>query len=83
MRRNSDLRKCLVCQSTVEKGDFCDAHLIAKNNLQKKYSDWQKAFGKLSWQDYLDRMVNDSEIPVGDWAKEVADYFLRNSIPIK
>lgn len=79
----NNLKKCLICQSTIEKGDYCDAHLIAKNNLIKNYSYWKEAFGDLSWKDYLNRMVNDAEIPVGDWAKEVADYYLKNNIPLK
>lgn len=77
-RRNSDLRKCLVCQSTIEKGDYCDAHNIAKKNLEKRFNEWQNAFGKLTWREYLERLVNDPEIPIGDWAKEVADYLLKN-----
>lgn len=73
------MKKCVVCQSTIEKGDFCDAHKIAKKNLETRFKDWQKAYGKMTWDEYLNRLANDSEIPIGDWAKEVASYLLKNS----
>ncbi len=68
------VRKCVVCQSTIEKGEYCDAHSIAKKNLEKRFSDWQKAYEKMTWEEYLTRMVEDVDIPVGEWAKEVAIY---------
>ena len=71
------MKKCVVCQSTIQKGEYCDAHLIAKKNLDEKFVDWQKAFGKLSKSEYLQRIVDDQDIPVGDWAREVADYLLK------
>ena len=71
------MKKCVVCKATIGKGEYCDAHLIAKNNLEKRYKDWEKAFGNLSWSDYLTKIVDDQDIPVGDWAREVADYLLK------
>ena len=71
------VRKCVVCQSTIEKGEYCDAHSIAKKNLEKRFSDWQKAYEKMTWEEYLTRMVEDVDIPVGEWAKEV-DIYLQN-----
>ena len=72
------MKKCLVCKSTIEKGEYCDAHTIAKKNLEKRYKDWQKAYGSLEWEKYLEKLVNDTEIPVGEWAKEVANYLLKS-----
>lgn len=69
--------QCKVCQTTIEKGEFCDAHLIAKKNLEDRYEDWVKAYGKLSRKEYLTIMVNDQDIPIGEWAREVADYLLK------
>jgi hypothetical protein len=69
--------QCLVCKATIEKGKYCDAHLIAKKNLEEKYKDWQNAYGKLTWKEYLTRMANDQDIPIGDWAREVADHLLK------
>ncbi len=71
--------KCVVCQSTIEKGEYCDAHTIAKNNLEKRFSDWQKAYEKMSWKEYLTRISDDADIPVGEWAKEVAIYLLEQN----
>ncbi|MHA1221193.1 MAG: hypothetical protein ACTSQB_05625 [Candidatus Heimdallarchaeota archaeon] len=70
--------QCVVCKATIEKGEYCDSHMIAKKNLVERYDDWIKAFGKLAWNDYLTMMVNDQDIPIGDWAREVADYLLKN-----
>ncbi len=71
------MKQCVVCKSTIEKGSFCDAHSIAKKNLEDRFKDWQKAYGKLSWKEYLMRMVDNQEIPIGNWAREVADYLLK------
>ena len=71
------MKKCLVCKSTIEKGDFCDAHSIAKKNLEKRFKEWQKAYGTLTWEEYLKKLIDDTEIPVGEWAKEVAVYLLK------
>jgi hypothetical protein len=70
------LKKCVVCKTTIEKGDYCEAHAIAEKNLRAKYSNWQKAYGEFTWKEYLMRMTADPDIPIGDWAKEVADYLL-------
>lgn len=71
--------KCVVCQSTIEKGEYCDAHSIAKKNLEKRFSDWQKAYEKMTWKEYLTRMIEDADIPVGEWAKEVAIHLLKQN----
>ena len=72
------MKHCVICQSTIEKGQYCDAHQIAHDNLKKKFPDWQKAYGKLTWKEYLTKMSEDEDIPVGDWAREVADYLLKH-----
>lgn len=77
------MKKCVVCKSTIERGDYCDAHKIAKKNIEKRFKTWQSAYGDLSWEDYLKKLIEDEEIPVGDWAKEVADYCLKNDIKFK
>ncbi|MFW9922830.1 MAG: hypothetical protein ACFFDW_06015 [Candidatus Thorarchaeota archaeon] len=77
------MKQCLVCHTTIEKGDFCDAHLIAKKNIEKQFKEWQTAFANLTWEAYLDMLITDESIPIGDWAKEVADYLLKNKIPVK
>ncbi len=71
------MKKCVVCSSTIEKGQFCDAHLIAKKNLEESFKDWQKAYGKLTWEEYLKKLIDDYDIPVGEWAKETAAYLLK------
>ncbi|MEA2070905.1 MAG: hypothetical protein U9O98_06400 [Asgard group archaeon] len=71
------MKKCAVCNSSIEKGVFCDSHEIAKEQLDKLFPKWQKAFGKLSWKDYLQQLTTDEEIPIGDWAREVAEYLLK------
>jgi hypothetical protein len=70
------MKQCVVCNATIEKGKYCDAHLIAKNNLEERYKDWVTAYGKLSWEAYLKQLIEDEGIPVGDWAREVAKYLL-------
>ncbi|NHJ46346.1 MAG: hypothetical protein FK733_01030 [Asgard group archaeon] len=71
------MKQCVVCKATIESGQYCDAHLIAKKNLEERYQDWVTAFGKLTWEDYLTKLFEDESIPVGDWAREVANYLLK------
>ncbi|MBD3189959.1 MAG: hypothetical protein GF308_04925 [Candidatus Heimdallarchaeota archaeon] len=71
------MERCIICQSTIQEGDYCEAHLIAKKNLEKKFSAWKKAYDGLSWSEYLSQIVNNPDVPIGEWAKEVAEFLLK------
>jgi len=71
------MNQCIICKATIESGKFCAAHRIAKENLEKVYKDWVNAYGKLSKKEYYQKLVDDATIPIGDWAREVAEYFLK------
>jgi len=71
------VKQCVICKATIEKGTLCEAHAIAKTHLEEKYQEWKRAFGKLTKKEYYQKLVDDSNIPIGDWAREVAEYFLK------
>ena len=66
---------CPICKTkkkaTSEK--YCNNHNLAKIELQSAYESWLKAYGVLSWDDFLQRLLNLADI-VGTLIKDVAEY---------
>jgi hypothetical protein len=63
------MAKCQVCNRKVESKDFCKYHLLAYETLKRSYDDWCEAYGKLSWKEYLKRLLKQKE--TGSWIKDV------------
>ena len=62
--------KCKVCGREGEEA-LCAYHLAAKRNLESAYSAWMRAYGGISWKDYLDNVKRNTQ--TGQWAKEIAE----------
>ena len=71
----TDNQLCPICkakkQATREK--YCNNHNSAKIKLQRGYESWLKAYGVLSWDDFLQKLLNLTDI-VGTLIKDVAEY---------
>lgn len=65
---------CQVCNRNAESKDFCKYHLLADQVLNKNYDNWCYAYGKLTWNQYLKKLLEANEI--GLWVKEVVKYEL-------
>lgn len=68
-------KKCPLCKKEIEKAQepYCRNHSKAKKELKKGYEAWLKAYGSLSWDDYLQKIL-DLEGIVGDYVKEIAQH---------
>ena len=68
-------KQCPICKKDMENlhEQYCMNHSKAKNELKKGYEAWLKAYGSLSWDDYLQKILN-LEGLVGDFVKEIAQH---------
>jgi hypothetical protein len=62
-----------------EKGVFCRNHLRALKALTTTYNAWDEAYEGLSWEEYLEKIVNIKE-SVGIWALELIQYISDKNI---
>jgi hypothetical protein len=66
---------CPICK--VEKKNtndkYCNNHLQAKEGLQNGYESWLKAYGILSWENYLKQLLDLGDL-VGNLVRDVVEY---------
>jgi len=68
--------KCKICKREAQsqaQNSYCELHLRAYENLQRKFQDWKKAFD-IEWKNYLQEVAKNPL--TGIWAKEVAESLL-------
>jgi hypothetical protein len=63
------MAKCQACNRKAKSRDFCKYHLLAYEALKQNYDVWCNAYGKLSWMEYLERLLKGKE--TGLWIKDV------------
>jgi len=65
--------KCEICG---REGAFalCRYHEEAKQRVCSGYQQWVKAYGRMEWKDYLDKVKRNDH--TGQWAKEIAEMML-------
>ena len=75
MKANKQL--CPICRTKKNDASekYCNNHNTAKMKLQSGYESWLKAYGVLSWDDFLQRLLNLTDI-VGALIKDVVEYEL-------
>jgi len=61
--------KCKLCGREAS-SDLCRYHEEAKRKVETGYRKWTKAYGKMEWKDYLDKVKHNGQ--TGQWAKEIA-----------
>lgn len=68
-------KKCPICKKEIEnlQDQYCKNHVRAKKELRKGYESWLKAYGTLSWDDYLNKILK-LEGLVGDFVREIAQH---------
>jgi hypothetical protein len=64
-------KKCAACYREVVAKDkrFCLYHSQAYTSLKKQYDAWVKAYGGISWDDYLKKLLTLDQ--TGSWVKDV------------
>ncbi len=61
--------KCRACNRKAESKDLCKRHLLAEDLLKRNYNAWCRAYGKLTWREYLERLLKARE--TGSWIKDL------------
>jgi hypothetical protein len=66
---------CPICKNDKRSSDerYCKKHLKAKEELQKGYESWLKAYSILSWEDYLKQLLDLGDY-VGSLIRDVVEY---------
>jgi len=62
--------KCKLC-SREAISDICRYHEGAKQKVDAGYPLWSKAYGGISWKEYLDKVKRNEQ--TGQWAREIAE----------
>lgn len=72
-------RKCFACyREVVTKGKkFCIYHSQAYDSLKKQYDAWVTAYGVISWDNYLKKLLALDQ--TGSWVKDVIKIELEES----
>ncbi|MHA1263786.1 MAG: hypothetical protein ACTSRS_00980 [Candidatus Helarchaeota archaeon] len=70
----SEKKGCIICERELVSEEFCKYHDLAYQNVKYSYQDWQKAYGKLSYKEYLQKLIENQAS--GRWVKEVAEKLL-------
>ncbi len=68
-------RKCSACSRKASTDKYCDYHAQSFKSLKEHYNQWVKAYGTISWSDYLTKLVKLNE--TGIWVKEVVSVELK------
>jgi hypothetical protein len=68
-----DCRACPRKVPTTKK--YCSYHSQALDDIKEHYMKWVHAHGHVSWNDFLDRLLNMNE--TGSWIKEVISVELK------
>lgn len=72
------IRKCVACaRKSSLSSKYCTYHHDAFLNLKQKYEAWVYAYGHISWQGYLNKLIAMSE--VGVWIKDITAIELKIS----
>jgi hypothetical protein len=69
--------KCSACSRTVSIDRYCIYHGQAFEKLKEHYNLWVKAYGSISFCEYLKRLVKMDD--TGKWIKEVIVVELKKS----
>jgi hypothetical protein len=69
------MSSCRLCTRTVAEEGLCQYHLQAARNLRRSLDQWREAYGELSVDQYLTRVLELSE--AGVWVREVAEVELQ------
>jgi hypothetical protein len=68
-------QKCTACHRQALSDKYCLYHTHALESLTIHYKAWVDAYGGISWQDFLNKLLKMKE--TGSWAKEVIEAELK------
>jgi hypothetical protein len=63
-------QKCAAChRNALPDSKYCLHHEQASDNILNHYKTWVDAYGGISWEDFLNKLLKMQE--TGSWVKEV------------
>jgi hypothetical protein len=69
-------KDCCACSRKVSTTKrYCSYHSQALDHIKEHYMKWVHAYGLVSWNDFLNRLLNMNE--TGSWIKEVISVELK------
>lgn len=69
---------CRLCGRKVRSEEgYCSYHRGAHVALRAGFSRWRDAYGRLTYEQYLERLLERPE--TGIWVREIAERELKNS----
>ena len=75
-------KKCKACNNEAEENEeFCDLHKLAYLNIVKAYEEWKKAYGEISFNEFLRKIIDAKES--GEAVKEIAFYIMKNNFKVR
>jgi len=69
--KKSEKEGCDICEREKTSENYCKYHEKAYHNVMEAFADWEKAYSKLSFKEYLQKVIENPA--TGIWAKEVAE----------
>lgn len=67
-------KTCELCYREKVSEEYCNYHDMAYQNVQNSYADWQQAYEDLSFEEYLQKLIENAA--TGVWVREVAQRLL-------
>lgn len=65
-------KKCSAChRKALPGGEYCLHHKQAVDSMTKHYRAWVDAYGGISWEDFLVKLLKMPE--TGSWVKEAIE----------
>jgi hypothetical protein len=65
-------QKCAAChRKALSDGKYCLHHKQALDSMTNHYRAWVDAYGGISWQEFLNKLLKMQE--TGSWVKEVIE----------
>ncbi len=70
--------RCAVCEKVIEESgqEYCSSHEKALARIRGAYLTWLKAYGKLGFKEYLERVTRLPE--TGERAREAAKFLAQH-----
>lgn len=61
--------RCKACNKEANEKGFCVYHHGAYLKVMEAYKMWKRAYGELTWEDFLDRLEKNEY--TGQWVRDI------------
>jgi hypothetical protein len=69
--------KCIHCFRKTASEKYCESHSMSHQKLVSGYDLWKKAYGEISWREYLVKLHSLEQ--TGSFIKDIIDAELKSS----